>query len=492
MEQLTLTDRALVQRRAGTRTQGIRQIVWIMPLLDAIFLSLSLFFAYLLRFKSPWWPYHATYSPQFYTLLVIRTVPIWLIIFTIYRLYDPAYLFGGTAEYARLVNACTMGLIVLIMYSFFQRGAEDVISRGWLVTAWALSILVVGGYRFAFRRVIYALRRRGHLLTRVIVVGANEESRAIIEQFRSAPSAGVHILGLVDDHLPTGRRIDGLPVLGGCADLRQLVHELDVHELIISPTALGRQTFLDLYRTFGTNGEVDLKLSPGLFELFTTGVQVQERGFVPLLSLNKLRITGIDAFMKTVLDYTVAGFGVIMLAPLFLLLAVLVKLDSPGPAIYRRRVLGVGGKEFDAFKFRTMRSDGDEFLKKNYPELWQKLQDEGKLKDDPRVTRLGRFLRRSSLDELPQLFNVLRGEMSLVGPRMISPTELRKFGSHRYNLLTVKPGITGLWQISGRSDLGYEDRVRLDMHYIRNYTIWLDLRILFNTFRVVLQGKGAY
>jgi len=171
---------------------------------------------------------------------------------------------------------------------------------------------------------------------------------------------------------------------------------------------------------------------------------------------------------------------------------VLIKLDSPGPVIHRRRVLGVGGRQFDAFKFRTMHMDGDRILGRN-PELLVELQSEEKLKDDPRITRLGRWLRRYSIDELPQLFNVLLGQMSLVGPRMISPQEALRYGHHKSNLFTVKPGITGLWQVSGRSDLSYDERVRLDMHYIRNYSIWLDFHILFvKTASAVIRGRGAY
>jgi lipopolysaccharide/colanic/teichoic acid biosynthesis glycosyltransferase len=173
-------------------------------------------------------------------------------------------------------------------------------------------------------------------------------------------------------------------------------------------------------------------------------------------------------------------------------IGVLIKIDSQGPVFHRRRVLGLGGKEFDAFKFRTMRIDGDEILRQ-HPELITQLEKEGKLKNDPRVTRTGLMLRRFSLDELPQLFNVLLGQMSLVGPRMIAPEEGEKFGRLKWNLLTVKPGITGLWQVSGRSDLSYEERVRLDMHYIRNYSIWMDLQILvIQTPAAVLKSRGAY
>ncbi|MCS7260864.1 MAG: sugar transferase, partial [Anaerolineae bacterium] len=158
---------------------------------------------------------------------------------------------------------------------------------------------------------------------------------------------------------------------------------------------------------------------------------------------------------------------------------------------YRRRVLGVGGREFDAFKFRTMYVNGDEILKQ-HPEAAEALRNHHKCAWDPRVTRLGRILRRTSLDELPQLFNVLLRQMSLVGPRMISPAELEKYGKWGMNLLTIPPGITGLWQVSGRADLSYEERVRLDMSYIRNYTIWLDLQILWRTIPAVLQCRGAY
>ena len=153
--------------------------------------------------------------------------------------------------------------------------------------------------------------------------------------------------------------------------------------------------------------------------------------------------------------------------------------------------MGLNGVQFDAFKFRTMHINGDEILNRN-PELKAELARHHKLKDDPRITRIGKFLRKYSLDELPQLFNVLRAEMSLVGPRMIAPAELAQYNQWGINLLTVRPGLTGLWQVSGRSDVGYDERVRLDMFYVRNWTIWQDLAILFQTVPTVLKGRGAY
>jgi lipopolysaccharide/colanic/teichoic acid biosynthesis glycosyltransferase len=180
-----------------------------------------------------------------------------------------------------------------------------------------------------------------------------------------------------------------------------------------------------------------------------------------------------------------------LLAPFFLAVGIAIKLESPGPVIHRRRVMGMNGKPFDAYKFRTMHTNGDEILDA-HPELKAELARNHKLKNDPRITRMGKLLRKTSLDELPQLFNVLRREMSLVGPRMISPEEISEYNQWDINLLTVRPGITGLWQVSGRSDVTYEQRVRYDMHYIRNWTIWLDLQLLFQTIPAVLNRRGAY
>jgi lipopolysaccharide/colanic/teichoic acid biosynthesis glycosyltransferase len=195
--------------------------------------------------------------------------------------------------------------------------------------------------------------------------------------------------------------------------------------------------------------------------------------------------------LKFLLDYGLTIPGVILLSPILLLLAMIVKIDSPGPIFHRRRVVGVNNKEFDAFKFRTMHVNGNEILAK-HPDLQKELAENHKLKDDPRITRIGKIIRRLSLDELPQLLNVLKGDMSLVGPRMITPEEIVKYRQWDTNLLTVRPGITGLWQVSGRSDISYEDRVRLDMHYIRNWSIWLDLQLLIQTIPAVLKSRGAY
>jgi len=322
------------------------------------------------------------------------------------------------------------------------------------------------------------------------VVGANPEGIAVAQQLIEGHTSGAQIIGFIDDYLPVGQEpLPGVAVLGSSSSFTALVDLRAIDTVVIANTAITRERLLGIYGALDTLQEVEVRLASGLFELLTTSVRVREEGCVPLVVLNKTRITGLHLLCKTLLDYIAAASAIILLLPFFAILALLIKLDSPGPVLYRRRVVGQGKHEFDAFKFRTMHVDGDQRLT---PALREELESYGKLKEDPRITHIGAWLRRYSLDELPQLLNVLRGQMSLIGPRMITAQELAKFGKWQHNLATVKPGLTGLWQVSGRSDLSYEERVRLDMHYIRNHSIWLDLQILFQTIPALLSGRGAY
>ena len=195
-------------------------------------------------------------------------------------------------------------------------------------------------------------------------------------------------------------------------------------------------------------------------------------------------------FVKRLLDMVLAFFGVIALIPVFLIIAICIKLDDGGPVLHFREIIGHQGRRFFALKFRTMRPDADEYLKK-HPELMRKFQQNMKLERDPRITNVGQFLRKTSLDELPQLFNVLVGQMSLVGPRIIHPSELPRYGEYAQKRLSVRPGITGLWQISGRQHISYDERVLLDMRYIDNRSVVVDLAILFKTLKVFIVHTGA-
>jgi exopolysaccharide biosynthesis polyprenyl glycosylphosphotransferase len=489
----TLTTRVYQASRSIPRKVQWRLFLLALILSDAIMASIAFRVAYIVRFdlSIPLFKQDAMPSLTTYQTLVFILIPVWLGIFAVAGLYNRHNLLGGTREYSLVFNSTTIGMFTVISAGFLV--PEFIFARGWLLLAWAFVFLFTSIGRFVLRRIVYSLREHGYYLSPAIIIGANEEGVSLAEQLISWKSSGLHVLGFVDAKEVPGTRIyRHLHSLGKVDQLDTIIKQYGIEEVILATSAFSsRDNMLDIFKTYGVASGVSVRMSSGLYEIITTGLTVKEFAFVPLVGVNQLRLTGFDKFMKLALDYAIAIPGVIAVAPIMLIIGLLVKLDSPGPALHRRRVLGVNGKQFDAFKFRTMHVNGDEILAKS-PELVKELKENGKLKDDPRVTKIGQWLRKVSLDELPQLFNVLRGEMSLVGPRMITEEELDKYDQWDINLLTVRPGLTGLWQVSGRSDVSYEQRVRYDMYYIRNWSIWLDLQLLFQTLPAVIKRRGAY
>jgi exopolysaccharide biosynthesis polyprenyl glycosylphosphotransferase len=476
--------------RSGARTSRAWGLAIVgIALGDAIAVAISFALAYALRFWGGWEIFReGDVRPEFYAALTGILVCCWLSIFILYGLYNRHNLFGGTQEYIRIFNSCTLSVLAVVVITFLV--PDFVIARAWLLMSWAFTLLITILWRFITRRLIYTLRRHGHLIERAVVIGANAEGQAVASQLCATPSAGIQIVGFVDDNAAPGSEVmPGIAILGPVSAFQLIIQQQSADVVIIADTTLVRDRLALIYGAMEAMRQLDVRLSPGLFELLTIGVQVREQGSVPLLALNKTRITGLHAVTKSLMDRLGALVGIIVLCPLFTLIALLIWREDGGPVIYRRHVVGAGSQIFDAFKFRTMRRGGEALLS---PEQRQELLKSGKLKEDPRITRVGGFLRRTSIDELPQLMNVLLGQMSLVGPRMLTQEELHHFGRWQHNLLTVRPGLTGLWQISGRSNLGYEDRVRLDMQYIRNHSIWLDLYIIYRTIPTVIAGRGAY
>lgn len=478
------------------RSSWKRAYQLILLVTDALMLLIAFTLAYVVRFTSDIPIFReGVSSVVYYTWLVLILIPVWLALFALLQLYDFHLLLSGTSEYARALNGCTSGMMLVVLVSFVI--PEFVIARGWLMLAWLLSTILVCANRLFLRRVAQTLRYRGWFVTPAVIVGTNSEALSLAMQLRESLYSGFQVVGFIEESHTREQELNfqsvlGLPILGTLASLPDVIQQKEIEEVVIASTALTRIQLLETTLQLSAIPQVNLALSSGLYEIFTTGLRVNTRNAVPLLRLNRLRLDPIELVLKSLLDYTIVLFGAILLLPFLGIIALLIKLDAPGPVFYRRQVLGVGGKTFGAFKFRTMVMDGDAVLAK-HPELLAELQANHKLKNDPRITKVGGWLRRTSLDELPQLFNVLLGQMSLVGPRMITTAEAPLYGMMKYNLLTVKPGITGLWQVSGRSDLSYEERVRLDMHYIRNYSIWLDLQILFfQTLPAVFRGSGAY
>jgi exopolysaccharide biosynthesis polyprenyl glycosylphosphotransferase len=494
----TFAETALTSRVYQASRSIPRHIQWrlftiALIVCDAIMASIAFRVAYIVRFdlSIPIFKQDADPSISDYQTLVLILIPIWLGIFAMAGLYNRQNLLGGTREYSLIFNSTTIGMFTVISAGFLV--PEFIFARGWLLLAWAFVFLFTAIGRFILRRIIYSLREHGYYLSPAIIIGANEEGISLAEQLLSWKSSGLHVLGFVDAKEAPGSRIfQHLHSFGKIDQLDSIVKQYGVEEIILASSAFSsRDNMLDIFKTYGVASGVNVRMSSGLYEIITTGLTVKEFAFVPLVGINQLRLTGFDKFLKLALDYCITIPGLILVSPVMLIIGILIKLDSQGPVIHRRRVMGVNGRQFDAYKFRTMYTNGDEILEQ-YPELQKELQENHKLKVDPRVTRMGEWLRKTSLDELPQLFNVIKGEMSLVGPRMITEAEIDMYNQWDINLLTVRPGLTGLWQVSGRSDVSYEQRVRYDMHYIRNWSFWLDLQLLFQTLPAVLKRRGAY
>jgi exopolysaccharide biosynthesis polyprenyl glycosylphosphotransferase len=493
-EALTEIPTAIAQPGVtGRVSRKAQQWLYILALVvsDVGMTALAFGVAHWIRFdlQLPIFRLNASPSRLFYVRVLLISLPLWLVIHLLSGLYDQNKLLGGTEEYSSAFRSVSIGFVLVTVGEFL---AELVIARGWMMLAWALTFFFMSAGRFTLRRTVYFLRRHGFFLAPALIIGANPEGSSLAQQLIEWESSGLQVHGFVDDLLPQGSPVTGnLRVLGSLDDLEEILNSYQIEELVLASSALSREQMLKIFREFGFVDKVNLRMSSGLFEIITTGLNVKEFAYAPLVGVNKVRLTGVNRVLKASLDYAVTIPCLILISPVLLLIALLVRLDSPGPIFHRRRVLGVNGREFDALKFRTMHDDGDEILEK-HPELQKELTRNHKLRDDPRVTAIGKTLRRFSLDELPQLFNVLTRDMSLVGPRMISPGEMEKYSQWGLNLLTVRPGITGIWQVSGRSDVSYDERVRLDMHYVRNWTIWMDLQILVQTIPAVLRGRGAY
>ena len=460
---------------------------------DALMTFLAFLVAYSFRFELFAEHFNQTTTAAFenYQVLIYVVPVVWLFIFAINGLYSKDNLLGGTGEYSRVFRSATEGFLLLAIAGFL--GPTLIIARGWLLMTWGFSFVFVAAARFLLRRLVYGLRRHGFFLTPAVIVGANQEGRWLAEQLLRWETSGLHLVGFVDKKTPvTFPLFHDLVCLGSVDKLGEIIDRYQIGEVILASSAFStRDYLLDIFRKYGVTDKVNIRMSSGLYEIITTSLTVNEFAYVPLVYVNKVRLTGIDNALKFFLDYVLSIASLIVLFPFLVMIAFLVKTSSPGPVLHRRLVMGLNGKQFYALKFRTMASNGDEILNQ-YPELKEELARNHKLKNDPRITRIGAFLRKFSLDELPQLFNVLRRDMSLVGPRMISPEEVSMYKQFDMNLLTVLPGITGLWQVSGRSDISYDERVHLDMYYIRNWSLWLDLQLLYQTLPAVLKSRGAY
>jgi exopolysaccharide biosynthesis polyprenyl glycosylphosphotransferase len=398
----------------------------------------------------------------------------WIMLFSAFRLYDrapvrrsPGGLLGAAFCWAGLV---TIGATIY---------PESDLGLGEIASAAVLGLLCSGTLRFFYERAIGRIYRRGFGQTPVLLVGDDESRTRLRRMMEHVPGAYV-LAGEVD--LGSGAYL---------ASVREMLDRTEARGVVlVGAEGLSDEELLDLVHSVRLRG-VPLRVVPGAFALMRGRTILSEGMGLPLLEVHYPGLDNTQRTLKRVLDVTVSVVGLVLLLPLFLAVAIAVRLDSPGPVLFRQKRVGADEKVFVCYMFRSMQSDAE--VRQTVLEDLNEVEGPAfKIRDDPRVTRVGRFLRRWSIDESPQLVNVLKGEMSLVGPRPLPVRDfLRMEESHKGRLGAV-PGMTGYWQIRGRSDLSFEEMVRLDLYYIENWSLSFDLKIILKTLGAVLRREGAY
>ncbi|MDQ3619911.1 MAG: sugar transferase [Actinomycetota bacterium] len=467
-----------LQRRSARRI-ALRVVA------DAVGASAAMFLASIVRFEIlP----EAPGKNVDYTLITIVATPVLMALFYFYGLYEPRQVLGPINEFKALFNGVIAGTVVLLLAdSLFDMN----LSRGWVFAATMSAFVVVGGERLAVRKILHFLRRRGGDPTRTIVLGANQEARTVARILEREAWLGYRVLGFVDDAATVGQEgMSAHKVIGPTADLKRLVLEKRAGLVLIAASAFDTARLNRIIWEL-QDVDVDLQITSGTIDLMASRMVVQSVAGVPLLYIRRSGMDKLQRTLKRTLDIAGALVGLVPLAPALALIALWIKRDSQGPVFFKQMRAGRDGEPFNCWKFRTMVEDAEDRL----AELEHLSEGPGllfKLKEDPRVTKAGRVLRRHSLDELPQLWNVLRGEMSLVGPRPALPSEVEQYDDWVRNRLRVKPGMTGLWQVSGRAETTFSDYIRYDLFYIQNWSLSLDLWILWRTLRAVAKPEGAH
>ena len=393
-------------------------------------------------------------------------------------------------ELWNVLLATSFGITLLFAGVYLIRGFAY--SRGLFLIALALTAALLMVSRIVARIVQAQLRRRGIGVERTLVIGGAPLGLTVMHVLATEPGLGHQLVGFVHENV-----VDDLgrfKCLGLMSNLGEVVQQVRIDSVILAlpSSSLSRDILTDV-REICDREAITLRVVPDLFELSLSrsAVDVEDFRGLPVMSLHEPSISGFNLAIKRGMDVLVSSGVLVALSPIWAVFALAIKLDSSGPVCFTQERVGKGGKTFKAFKFRSMITDAEQVLS----ELQAHNEASGpifKMRADPRVTRVGKWLRRTSLDEIPQLWNVLRGEMSLVGPRPPLPSEVAKYEEWHLRRLGAAPGMTGMWQVNGRSELPFDEMVLLDLYYIENWSLGLDLHILLRTIPAVLSGRGAY
>jgi exopolysaccharide biosynthesis polyprenyl glycosylphosphotransferase len=426
-------------------------------------------------------------------LLFVATLPAWVLVARAYGLYgqdDRRMNHVTTDEVASVFNMVTVCTWLFFAFTWLTGAAHPAVSK--LLLFWALASVLVAVARVGARALA---RTRSSYIQNTVIVGAGDIGQAIAEKLLRHPEYGVNVVGFVDTE-PKEQRVAlaDLTILGPPERLSSIIRAFDVERVIVAFSRASHERVLELVRSL-KDAFVQVDLVPRYFELVGPNTRTSAIEGVPVLCLPPRALGLSSRMLKRSMDIFVSALGLLLLGPLFVVAAVAIKLDSRGLVFFRQARVGLAGRRFSIVKFRTMGADAEE-RKGELAHLSKHAEGDArmfKVANDPRVTRVGRVLRRTSADELPQLWNVLRGEMSLVGPRPLIPSEAEHVGETAWGKrrLDLKPGITGLWQVLGRSDIPFEEMVRLDYLYVTNWSLWHDLRLMCGTVPAMFNGNRA-
>ena len=427
--------------------------------------------------------------PAAYIVLTISLPLIWVGTLALAGAYEARFIGAGADEFRRIINA---GLGLTSAIAILSYATKTQVSRTYVLIAMPCVVGIDLVARYALRKRLHRRRESGSCLRRAVAVGHPQAVADLINELRREPYHGLTVIAacLAGAALRPGE-IAGVPVLGGLDDVIGAVRDSDADTVAVlacpelKPVQL-RQLAWELEKT-----DTDLCLAPALLDVAGPRTSVRAAAGLPLLYVDHPDLSGLRQVIKGLFDKVAAASALLLLAPALLAIAVMIRLEDGGPALFRQVRVGKDGRPFRLYKFRTMVVEAEQ------QRAALQRQNEGagvlfKIRADPRITKIGARLRRWSLDELPQLINVLLGQMSLVGPRPALPEEAAKYGDYVRRRLAVRPGLTGLWQIQGRSDLSWDEAVRLDLRYVENWSLAFDLLILWKTWPAVARGRGAY
>jgi len=446
------------------------------------------------------WYLRSILLPKYFILLPIFHInniyvylifPFTYLLFLMYEgMYGKRLPFWKNVEIIFKICTYVSALAIVVMY--FTGKAEN-ISRAFVALTWLFSFLYLISARHLIKRILVAT---GLWQKPIVIVGAGKTAEILAKSFEDEPNLGYKIVGMVEDNYAQRSLMHRYQHIGGFADAEQAIIDSGVQDVIVATPGLAREEMLDLVYRIQPYVR-NLTIVPDLFGVPLSNMEVEtlfNEKTVMLRMCNNMMMLR-NRLLKNTFDLISSVSGTILILPIFLGIAAAIYISSPGPVIFAHQRIGTKGKLFPCYKFRSMVVNAQEvledYLEKN-PAAREEWERDFKLKNDPRVTRIGNFLRKTSLDELPQLFNVIKGEMSLVGPRPIIDKEIVKYGEYIHDYYLVRPGMTGYWQVGGRSDVDYDSRVQMDSWYVRNWSFWQDIVLLLKTVKVVFAGKGAY